>query len=149
MFQSEFDGFCPLYGTANCSGVEANETSVISCSFVAGRSSVCSFITMSNVLASVLYALGCFGYLAYLVNRSRVMIRVAYVIFFFCLYTYLVVLLLLCFYIGSRPSVHYFRSVCLSVCLSVCMSVCLFLQSFSQPSLIRFRCLGLVVSPRI
>ena len=83
MFQDEFDGFCPLYGTANCSGVEANETSVISCSFVAGRSSVCSFITMSNVLASVLYALGCFGYLAYLVNRSRVMIRVAYVIFFF------------------------------------------------------------------
>jgi len=34
---------------------------------------------MSNVLACVLYALGCFGYLAYLVNRSRVMIRVAYV----------------------------------------------------------------------
>jgi len=28
--------------------------------------------------------------------------------------------------IGSRPSDHYFRSVCLSVCL--------FLQSFSQPS---------------
>jgi len=37
---------------------------------------------MSNVLACVLYALGCFGYLAYLVNRSRVMIRVAYVILF-------------------------------------------------------------------
>jgi len=33
--------------------------------------------------------------------------------------------------IGSRPSDHYFRSVCLSVCL--------FVQSFSQPSLIRFR----------
>ena len=32
---------------------------------------------------------------------------------------------------GSRPSDHYFRSVCLSVCL--------FVQSFSQPSLIRFR----------
>ena len=31
---------------------------------------------------------------------------------------------------GSRPSDHYFRSVCLSVCLVV--------QSFSQPSLIRF-----------
>ena len=37
--------------------------------------------------------------------------------------------------IGSRPSDHYFCSVCLSFCLSVC----LFVQSFSQPSLIRFR----------
>jgi len=33
--------------------------------------------------------------------------------------------------IGSRPSDHYYRSVCLSVCL--------FVQSFSQLSLIRFR----------
>jgi len=33
--------------------------------------------------------------------------------------------------IGSRPSDHYFRSVCLFVCL--------FVQSFSLPSLIRFR----------
>ena len=41
--------------------------------------------------------------------------------------------------IGSRPSDHYFRSVCWFVCLSVCLSVCLFVQSFSQPSLIRFR----------
>jgi len=41
--------------------------------------------------------------------------------------------------IGSRPSDHYFRRVCLSVCLFVCLSVCLFVQSFSQPSLIRFR----------
>ena len=41
--------------------------------------------------------------------------------------------------IGSRPSDHYFRSVCLSVCLFVCLSVCLFVQSFSQPSLIQFR----------
>ena len=32
--------------------------------------------------------------------------------------------------IGSRPSDHYFRSVC--------WFVCLFVQSFSQPSLIRF-----------
>ena len=32
--------------------------------------------------------------------------------------------------IGSRPSDHYFCSVCLSVCF--------FVQSFSQPSLIRF-----------
>ena len=38
--------------------------------------------------------------------------------------------------IGSRPSDHYFRSVCLSVCLFVCLFV---VQSFSQPSLIRFR----------
>ena len=37
--------------------------------------------------------------------------------------------------VGSRPSDHYLRSVCLSVCLFVC----LFVQSFSQPSLIRFR----------
>jgi len=36
---------------------------------------------------------------------------------------------------GSRPSDHYFRSVCWFVCLSVC----LFAQSFSQPYLIRFR----------
>ena len=33
--------------------------------------------------------------------------------------------------IGSRPSDHFFHSVCLSVCL--------FVQSFSQPSLIRFQ----------
>jgi len=26
--------------------------------------------------------------------------------------------------IGSRPSDHYFRSVCLFVCLSVCLFVC-------------------------
>ena len=37
-------------------------------------------------------------------------------------------------FIGSRPSDHYFRSVCLFVCLSVC----LFVQSFSQPSFIQF-----------
>ena len=37
--------------------------------------------------------------------------------------------------VGSRPSDHYFRSVCGSVCLFVC----LFVQSFSQLSLIRFR----------
>jgi len=36
---------------------------------------------------------------------------------------------------GSWPSDHYFCSVCLFVCLSVC----LFVQSFSEPSLIRFR----------
>jgi len=34
-------------------------------------------------------------------------------------------------YVGSRPSDHYFRSVCLFVCL--------FVQSYSQPTLIRFR----------
>jgi len=27
-------------------------------------------------------------------------------------------------FIGSRPSDHYFRSVCLFVCLSVCLFVC-------------------------
>ena len=36
---------------------------------------------------------------------------------------------------GSRPSDHYFRSVCWFVCLFVC----LFVQSFSQPSLIPYR----------
>jgi len=40
---------------------------------------------------------------------------------------------------GSRPSDHYFRSVCWFVCLSVCLFVCLFVQSFSQLSLIQFR----------
>jgi len=39
--------------------------------------------------------------------------------------------------VGSRPSDHYFRSVCWFVCLSVCLFVCLY--SFSQPCLIRFR----------
>ena len=39
------------------------------------------------------------------------------------------------FIFGSRPSDHYFHSVCWFVCLSVC----LFVQSFSQPFLIRFR----------
>jgi len=34
-------------------------------------------------------------------------------------------------WIGSRPSDHYFRSIC--------WFVCLFVQSFSPPSLIRFR----------
>ena len=38
---------------------------------------------------------------------------------------------LCCQTIGSWPSDHYFRSVCLFVCL--------FMQCFSQPSLIRFR----------
>ena len=33
-------------------------------------------------------------------------------------------------YVGSQPSDHYFRSVCLFACL--------FVQSFSQPSSIRF-----------
>ena len=37
--------------------------------------------------------------------------------------------------VGSRPSDHYFHSVCWFVCLSVC----LFVQSVSQPYLIRFR----------
>jgi len=58
---------------------------------------------------------------------------------------------------GSRPSDHYFRSVCWFVCLSVCLFVCLFVQSFSQSSLSDFDqtwtyviCLGLIiVSPRI
>jgi len=38
--------------------------------------------------------------------------------------------------VDSRPSDHYFRSVCWFVCLSVCLCN---VQSFSQPSLIRFR----------
>jgi len=41
-------------------------------------------------------------------------------------------------FVGSRPSDHYFCSVCWFVCLSVCLFVCLFVRSFSQPSLIRF-----------
>jgi len=38
--------------------------------------------------------------------------------------------------VGSRPSDHYFHSVCWFVCLFVCL---FFVQRFSQPSLIRFR----------
>jgi len=44
----------------------------------------------------------------------------------------LCITLTFCSFIGSRPSDHYFRSVCWFVCLFVC----LFVQSFSQPSLI-------------
>ena len=58
-------------------------------------------------------------------------------------------------YIGSRPSDHYFRSVCWFVCLSVCLFVCLcrvFLSrlwsDFDQTRTYVI-CLGLVVSPRI
>ena len=39
-------------------------------------------------------------------------------------------------FIGSRPSDHYFRSVCLSVALFVCLFAC---AEFFQPFLIRFR----------
>jgi len=59
--------------------------------------------------------------------------------------------------IGSRPSDHYFRSVCWFVCLSVCLSVCFFLcrvflsrlwSDFDQ-TWAYVICLGLVVFPRI
>ena len=64
------------------------------------------------------------------------------------------------FIVGSRPSDHYFRSVCLSVCLSrlsVCLSVCLFvcavflsrLRSALDQTRTHVTCPGLVVSPRI
>ena len=56
---------------------------------------------------------------------------------------------------GSRPSDHYFRSVCWFICLSVCLFVCLcrvFLSrlwlDFDQ-TWTYVICLGLVVSPRI
>ena len=57
--------------------------------------------------------------------------------------------------IGSRPSDHYFRSVCLSVCLFVCLFVCLCrvflsrLWSDFDETRTYVICLGLVVSPRI
>ena len=51
--------------------------------------------------------------------------------------------LLSSFYLGSRPSNHYFRSVCLFVCLSVCMSVCAeFFSAVFDPISIK---LGLVL----
>jgi len=53
--------------------------------------------------------------------------------------------------IGSRPSDHYFRSVCLFVCLSVCL--CRVFLSRPRSDLdqtrIHVTCPGLVVSPRI
>ena len=53
--------------------------------------------------------------------------------------------------IGSRPSDHYFRSVCLSVCLFVCL--CRVFLSRLRSSFDQTRtcvtCPGLVVSPRI
>ena len=57
--------------------------------------------------------------------------------------------------VDSRPSDHYFRSVCWFVCLSVCLFVCscrVFLSrlwsDFNQTRTYVI-CLGLVVSPRI
>ena len=57
--------------------------------------------------------------------------------------------------IGSRPSDHYFRSVCLSVCLSDCLFVCLCRVFFSRlrsdldQTRTHVTCPGLVVFPRI
>jgi len=53
--------------------------------------------------------------------------------------------------IGSRPSDHYFRSVCLSVCLSVylCRVFLSRLSSDFDQTRTYVICLGLVVSPRI
>ena len=62
--------------------------------------------------------------------------------------------------IDSRPSDHYFRSVCWFVCMSVCLFVCLFVCFLCRVFLSRLWsdfdqtrthviCLGLVVSPRI
>ena len=49
--------------------------------------------------------------------------------------------------IGSRPSDHYFRSVCLSVCL--CRVFLSRLRSDLDQTRIHVICPGLVVSPRI
>jgi len=55
--------------------------------------------------------------------------------------------------IGSRPSDHYFCSVCWFVCLSVCLFVCAeFFSAIFDLTSIKLGhviCLGLVVSPRI
>jgi len=51
------------------------------------------------------------------------------------------------FFIGSRPSDHYFRSVCLSVCL--CRVFLSRLWSDFDQTRTYVICLGLVVSPRI
>jgi len=52
--------------------------------------------------------------------------------------------------IGSRPSDHYFRSVCLFVCVFVCAE---FFSAVFDPISIKLGhnviCLSLVVSPRI
>jgi len=48
---------------------------------------------------------------------------------------------------GSRPSDHYFRSVCLSVCL--CRVFLSRLRSDLDQTRTHVICLGLVVSPRI
>jgi len=51
---------------------------------------------------------------------------------------------------GSRPSDHYFRSVCLSVCLFVCAEFFFSrLRSDSNQTRTHVTCPGLVVSPRI
>jgi len=52
--------------------------------------------------------------------------------------------------VGSRPSDHYFRSVCLCVCLFVCLFVCAeFFSAVFDPISTYVIRLGLVVSPRI
>ena len=53
--------------------------------------------------------------------------------------------------IGSRPSDHYFRSVCLSVCLFVCLYRVFLrrLRSDLDKTRTHVTCPGLVVSPRI
>ena len=50
---------------------------------------------------------------------------------------------------GSRPSDHYFRSVCLSVCLFVCAVFLSRLLSDFDLTRTHVICLGLVVSRRI
>ena len=52
---------------------------------------------------------------------------------------------------GSRPSDHYFRSVCLFVCLSVCLCRVFLsrLRSDLDQTRTHVTCPGLVVSPRI
>jgi len=49
---------------------------------------------------------------------------------YYCNTTYLLV--------HGQVTISFVVSVCLSVYLFVCLSVCLFVQSFSQPSSIRF-----------
>ena len=51
-------------------------------------------------------------------------------------------------FFGSRPSDHYFRSVCLSVCLFV-QSFFSRLRSDLDQTRTHVTCLGLVVFPRI
>ena len=92
---------------------------------------------------------GCFRYFAY--TTSYTLCAVLFTAFLCYLLSFVTtpVAELLFYIVGSRPSDHYFRSVCWFVCLFVCAE---FFSAVFDPISIKLTyviCLGLVVLPRI